>query len=252
MRLVPQAWDADFDRECQALVKAVCGAQGEARTAAWHSLLLRTSGPLEVFIVHSALLQRCRLAGPDDVRAVLVEVISRLARHDFENLKAFLAAQPPGTPGDEEELQEVERLSRAAGDEEDPALDEPHETPLRGWLLGLLRFTIKDHAKKRLGWSAAGGRSRRDLTTDAERLDDQPDTGVRPPITDLIALRQMASDMLGFAETFPRPMRDALELWMQDVSFEEIAVRVGVDGPAGGRALVRAAQARLREKFRTA
>jgi hypothetical protein len=250
--LVPQAWDVDFDRECRPLVKAVCGAQGDARVAAWHSLLLRISGPLEVFIGRSALLLRCRLAGPDDTRAVLVEVISRLARHDFENLKAFLTAQPPGTPDDHEELREVERLSRAAGDEEEESLDDSLHTPLRGWLLGLLRFTIKDHVKKRLGWAAADGRSRRDLTTDAERLDDQPETGVRPPITDLIALRRMASDMLGFAETFPQEMRDALGLWMQDVSFEEIAIRVGLDGPARGRALVRAAQARLREKFRTA
>jgi hypothetical protein len=102
----------------------------------------------------------------------------------------------------------VERLSRAAGDEEERGLDEPHDTPLRGWLLGLLRFTVKDHVKKRLGWSAAGGHSRRDLTTDAERLDDQPDTRVRPPITDLIALRRMAADGRALVRAPSAPARE--------------------------------------------
>jgi hypothetical protein len=58
--------------------------------------------------------------------------------------------------------------------------------------------------------------------------------------------------MLAFSQSFPAEMRAAFELWMQDESFEGIARRLDLAGPERGRALVRAAHARLREKFRGA
>jgi DNA-directed RNA polymerase specialized sigma24 family protein len=251
-------WDSNFDRECRGLVKTICTAAGREREAAWQTLLLRASPHLEGWILRSTLLQRCRLATPDDARAVLVEVIERLAQRGFENLRRFLDAQPPAPgPDDELELSEVSRLARTAESDDDAAeaaADAP-DTPLRGWLIGLLRFAVKDHIKKRLGWTARRpgeerAPSRRDLSTDADRLDDQPEAGERPPITDLMAMRQMLDRMRDYSATFPVPMRQALELWMQDVGFDEIAVRLGVEGPERSRALVRAAQARLRERFR--
>lgn len=45
-------------------------------------------------------------------------------------------------------------------------------------------------------------------------------------------------------------MRAALTLWTEDVDFAEIANRLGLGDAARARALVRAAQARLREQFR--
>lgn len=61
--------------------------------------------------------------------------------------------------------------------------------------------------------------------------------------------------MREFVATFPESMRVAFDLWLHDHAFEEIAARLGqMDAEAASaeqaRKLVRAAQARLRERFR--
>ena len=263
-----QPWNQSFERECRAQVEALCApaapAAPDGRERAWKLLLVRVAPQIEAWVSQSPLLRRCGLATPDDARAVLIDVIGRLRQHDFGNLHRFRAAQATSTPDDDAELEVVERLSRlasaegAAGADAD-APDEAREgTPLRGWLLGLTRFVIKDHVKQRMGWSRPPAspedreRSRRDLTSNAERFDDLPEQGERPPITDLLTLRRRLEEMRAYADTFPPEMRQALELWMNDADFEEIARGVGVPSAERARALVRAAQARLRERFRGA
>lgn len=281
-----EPWTQSFERECRAQVDTLC-AQGSDpldRDRAWKALLVRASPHVEAWVRQSPLLRRSSLNTPDDARAVLIDVIGRLWQRDFENLRRFAAAQRTDLPDDAQELSLVERLVRlesevpaaaahgpdadgeaeggrgaeADGESEAAQSDATQSTPLRGWMLGVTRFVIKDHVKRRLGFGAAAARevdgrrarTRRDLDSGAERFDDLPERGERPPITDLLMLRHRLAALQEYADTFPPEMKQALALWMKDESFDQIARSVGVATPERARALVRAAQARLRERFR--
>jgi hypothetical protein len=317
-------WDPVFDRGCQDLVAALCEAKAEAsRTQAWQALITRTGPFIEEWARSSAILRRCRLGDEDEARAILVAVLERMRQHNFQNLKDYLARQPPRMPGDCEEtavdeLAQVARLCDADGGDDDR--DDARSTPFRGWLLQLTHYAVRDHVRRRLGWGqtarisfgvepergrrstdlAASVRSldgialaifdepsatltveylsgslrrdaitraieqagwtvvhapaplatKRDLGTDAERLHDIPEQGARPPITDLMAVRRLISEVRAYMGTFPPPMRAALELWLEDRGFAEISSRLSLADPAEARAIVRAGQARLRERFR--
>jgi hypothetical protein len=102
----------------------------------------------------------------------------------------------------------------------------------------------------RVAAEPALGPTRRDVNTDAERFDRVAEPTVRPPITDFLTLSRIVAAMREHAGTFPPAMRRALELWLDDTSFEDIARAVGEPDAERARALVRAAQARLRERFR--
>jgi hypothetical protein len=247
-----------FDRECAALVDRVCDASRPAseRDRDWQQLLVRLAPPLEEWIRKNRLLRRAGLATPDDTRAVLVAVFARLARDDFDNLRRWLARRPTSDGDDALETDAVERIvgiAREPAEAEEPAVDavDAARTPFRGWLLNLVQFVVKDHVKQRLGWTR-GELDKRDLGTNANRLDDVGERGDRPPVTDLVALRRLLADIRAYTETFPEPMKAALDLWTQDFSFDEIASRLGLATADEGRALARAAQARLRERFRGA
>lgn len=103
------------------------------------------------------------------------------------------------------------------------------------------------------GWALALAsrplRSKRDLYSGADRLDAVADVGARPPITDLVTAREVLTEVRAFMATLPADMRRALELWTADATFDEIGAALGVAATAA-RALVRAGQARLRERFR--
>lgn len=242
------AWDGSFEREGHALVARICGG-GAAfeRDAAWRDLAGRIAPHVERWAAHSRLLRRLDLAGEDDVRAVLVRVLGRLADRDFHNLRAYLARAQPAVGDDAAEADAVEELARLTGDADGDG-NEPGEQPLRGWLLVLVRFVAKDHAKARYGWSAqAPGRSKRDVITGAGEL---AETGERPPITDLIRLRRLVDDARALLATFDPPMARAFALWLEDHDFADIAGQLALPSPDAARALVRAAQARLRERLR--
>lgn len=105
------------------------------------------------------------------------------------------------------------------------------------------------------GWKVLAvvvARDRRHVGSGADRLDDAPEPSTRPGMTDRLTLEQMLGEIRAFADGFPPDLRTALDLWMSDVDYPDIAQRVGVPGPAEARALVRSAQARLRAKFRGA
>jgi hypothetical protein len=251
-----EAWDASMEKTCRAHVAALCGGSllQPERDRIWKALLVAISPHVEAWAWRSPLLRRSSLGTRDDARSVLIEVISRLAQHDFGNLRRFLSSLSSGSAEDDEELEVVERLSRLQSDVDvaEPKEEAQEATPLRAWLLGLTRFAIKDHLKAHLGRSKMNRGARHALNSGAERFDDQPELGARPPITDLIGLRRLLEAMRGYAETFPLEMQKALTLWMNDEGFEEIATRLRLESADRARALVRAAQARLREKFREA
>lgn len=190
--------------------------------------MVRIAPFIEAWARGNALLRRCRLASDDDVRAVMVAALERLAANDFENLKKFAANGDPAAP----------------------AADVSGDTRLRAWLLRLLDFTARDHVRKRLGWGAQpGGRTKRELHSDAVPLDEQRVPGARPPLTDRIFVARLVEEIVAYVATFPQAMRDALELWLDDLDPAEIAVRLELPDPARARALIRAGQARLRERF---
>lgn len=113
--------------------------------------------------------------------------------------------------------------------------------------LPLVLQTIADH-----GWIATPPITpdKRAVGSGAEPLDAISEIGVRPGMTDQLTLIKLLAEIREHAAGFPNAMRDALALWMEDIPYPEIASRVGVADADAARALVRAAHARLRERFR--
>jgi hypothetical protein len=206
---------------------------------------------IEAWARRSPVLRRCRLATEDDARAILVATMVRLKQREFENLRTFISRQ----------ADELAPLPSA--DEADVAADDSTDntrTPLRAWLLGLVRFLIKDHVEQRLGWHGdrraedddPSGRqaSKRDLGTDAARFDELFELGSRPPITNMLAGQELLDRVVAHLATFPPTMRDALEAWLRGETFQEIALSLSLRDADAARALIRAGQARLRDRLR--
>lgn len=265
-------WDEALDRECHAHILRICGASvPRERVVCWRALLLDIAPFLEDWALRSAVLRRCGLATEDDAREVLVRVLERLRARDYGNLRSYLARRDlDGDAQDREEALRVERLAalaRLREDDDEPAHATPtverqsRTTPFRAWVLTLLRYAIKDHVRERLGWAVAPGQGtdKRDVNTHAERLDDVSVSGVRPPMTDYLTLSRFLTEVSAFLGTLPPELRQAFEHWLDDLDYEAIAARLVASGalPADGTAsperallLVRAAKARLRDRFR--
>lgn len=252
-------WDEADDRAAIQLVSVVCddAVSAHARDVAWKRLLVQVAPHVEHWARHNRLLMRSRLAGEDDARAVMVAVIERLSNGRFEALRRFLVRRAPvPDEGAERDVSVLERVARLAVEPDEIPSPEPSpqtaSTPLRAWLLTITRYAAADHVRARLGWAEAGpgGGSKRGLGTDAERLDAVPDAATRPPMTDYLTLKRLLEEIHAFLATLPEPMQSAVALWIEDESFEAIASRLSLEGPEKARALARAGQARLREKFR--
>lgn len=250
-------WSADVDRKQRRLVALICDrdASSTDRTAAWRRLMIEISPHVESWARRSRTLRRCRLAAEDDARAVLVKVLGRLAAHDYEALRAFLDKRPPTTADERERdeagvLDRIVQLLAGGGDDDGEAADAARagdDTPLRAWLLRVYDFAVKDHVRARLG---QGEGSKRELGTDASRLDAAPEASARPPMTDLVTMRKVLEEVRGMIDTFPPEMRRAIALWAEDHGFDEIAAELALGCPERARELVRAATARLRACFR--
>ncbi len=240
-------WTADFERDVVALVRRVADTRAQD---AWRELMVKIAPRLEGWARNNRLLRRCRLAGDDDARAVMVAVLERLAAGDYQNLEAFLAHEELAAPAPDL-VAEVIRLGKLDDDEPAAETDLEHGTPLRAWLLRLVDFTSRDHVRRRLGWGKRdGGGSKRDLTTDAAPLDDHPEPGARPPMTDRLTVSRLVEEVSEHIDTFPAEMRTAVIMWLDDAEPAEIAKQLDLDNPARAKALIRAGQARLRERFR--
>jgi hypothetical protein len=156
-------WDEPFDRARRDEIERVCAdPSGAARAGAWHSLVLAIAPHIERQARASALLRRCGLTGEDEARWVLVDALERLSRNDHENLRAFRSRQRPLETGvaPQDALDTLGGLLEAEVTPEGDAVDEspPPTTPFRGWLRGLVKFTIRDHVRRRLGAPPAEGR----------------------------------------------------------------------------------------------
>ncbi len=240
------AWDPGFDSEAAELVgNVVAGDSG-----AWRTLMVRIAPSIEGWAKHSRVLRRCRLANDDDARTVMVDVLERLAADEFANLRRFLARTTVDAQDEDDLVAEVVRLGKLEESEADTR-DTSENTPLRGWLLRLVDFAARDHVRRRLGWVAhPGEHSKRDLHTDASPLDAAPEASARPPLTDRLTVSRLVAEVRDYMATFPTDMREAILLWLDDVDPSDIAARLELADAARARALVRAGQARLRERFR--
>ncbi|MFT3694417.1 MAG: hypothetical protein QM831_14820 [Kofleriaceae bacterium] len=241
-------WDSTVDQACRALVEKAIAND----VAAWRALLVKIAGPIEGWAKGNRVLRRCRLTGDDDSRAVLVAVLERLAARDYANLRRFVERQEPEHDPDDEVVTAVVRLGRLDEEaEETPTVrigKTDDDTPFRAWLLRLVEFVARDHVRERLGWGS-GDASKRDLHSDAAPLSAVPERGTRPPMTDRLTVAKMIGEIQDHIATFPDDMRTAIELWLDDASLDVIGAKLALDEKRA-RALVRAGQARLREKFR--
>ncbi len=242
-------WNLSFERELTALVQRLVDTREQD---AWRALMVKVAPRIEGWARGSRLLKRCRLAGDDDARAVMVAVLERLAASDYENLRMFLAHRDPAPPAPDL-VADVIRLGKL--DAEDGDLDDGAEanegTPLRAWMLRLVDFTSRDHVRKRLGWGQRDGApSKRDLHSDAGTLDDHPEPAARPPMTDRLTVSKLVAEVSQHIDTFPAEMRTAVIMWLDDADPSEIAARLDLPDASRAKALIRAGQARLRERFR--
>jgi len=182
----------------------------------------------------------------------MVAVLERLAANDYENLRQFVAHSEPAAP-EADLVADVLRLARLDEEAEAEADDEEADqgTPLRAWLLRLVDFTSRDHVRRRLGWgSREGAPSKRDLHTDAAPLDDHPEPAAHPAMTDRLTVAKLVAEVSAHIETFPADMRTAVTMWLDDADPAEIAATLELSDPSRAKALIRAGQARLRERFR--
>ena len=243
-------WTREVDDRARALIDGVL-AGGEGRPAAWRGLMVLLAPHVEAWARSNRLLRRCRLTGDDDARAVMVAVFERLAAGDHANLRAFAAREAAAAAEADALMTELARLGRL--DEPDADADAPptEAAPAKAWLLRLLDYVARDHVRRRFGWAEPdAGPSKRDLGTDAARLDGVADAGARPPMTDRLTVGKLVAEVRAYVATFPAPMQAALELWLDDHGFAEIATHLTLADADAARALVRAGQARLRERFR--
>ncbi len=243
-------WTAAFEGEVSTLVQRLVETRDQQ---VWRALMVKIAPRLEGWARGNRLLRRCRLAGDDDARAVMVAVLERLAANDYENLRSFLAHAEQAPP-DDDLVAEVIRLGKLDADEADAAeagIDLDRGTPLRAWLLRLVDFTARDHVRRRLGWGARDGApNKRDLHSDAAPLDEHPEPSARPPMTDRLTVSKLVAEVSEHIATFPVDMRTAVIMWLDDADPAEIATRLDLPDPGRAKALIRAGQARLRERFR--
>lgn len=245
-------WSSETEDQARLLIDAVV-AGGPNRLASWRRLMALIAPHVEAWARGSRLLRRCRLAGEDDARAVMVAVLERLAADDHANLRAFLARERADADAERDELvDELARLGRLEDEEEEEEpVDASADQPAKAWLIRLVDYVARDHVRRRFGWTQAGdGPSKRDLHSDALPLDTGADVGARPPMTDRLTVSQLVAEVRAYMASFPEAMQSALSLWLDDHGFDEIAAELALADAAKARALVRAGQARLRERFR--
>ncbi len=243
-------WTREVDERARALIDGVL-AGGDVRPGAWRGLMVLLAPHLEAWARASRLLRRCRLAGDDDARAVMVAVFERLAANDHANLRAFVVREAAAEAAADALLTDLERLGRLEEPDDADAAPAAEDAPVKAWLLRSLDYAAHDHVRRRFGWADRDdGPSKRDLGSDAVRLDAVDDAGARPPLTDRLTVSRLVAEVRAYMATFPAPMQAALDLWLDDHGFAEIAAALSLADADAARALVRAGQARLRERFR--
>lgn len=238
-------WDEGFDARCEALVRrAVSGAEPDAGRA-WQALLVALAPEIERWARSHPTLRRWGLHGPDDAREVLVRVFERLAANQRASLAEYTARRAGPDPAPDA-LSRLARLDEL--DEVDVSEDGVPATPFRGWMRVVVRHTVQDHVRRRLGW--VDGADRRVVGSGADRWSAHPEPAVPAGLTDWLTLRERMERVDLEIEGLPRDMASALRRWAEGHSYEDIARDGALGDGEAARLLVRAAHARLRHALR--
>jgi RNA polymerase sigma factor (sigma-70 family) len=177
---------------------------------------------------HQAMRSRGLADSSDELSAVTLATLERLARDDYANLRRYLAQR---------EL--------------------THPQSFDSWLYGAVDFTIRDHLRSRFGRApkeaVLGVRSlpsKRELHSQASQLDEE---ALRLSITQSLGITSALSlaEILAyvFAKFDEHEVR-ALQLhYAEDKSPADIALALGLPDEVSAQKLLRRLIARLRHRF---
>lgn len=206
----------------EVLERAAAGEQD-----AWSTLLEQVAPRAARLARGNAGLKSRGLANAeDDVLEVCALTYERLRAGDFANLKHFVAQVN-------------------AGGTQAQSFD--------SWLYGLVDFAVRDHLRKRYGRApkttpTAPQPSKRDLGTFSGRLEPDDEALAR---TLGLTRRVAANEILDYVHTsFDAEETRAMQLYyLEDKSYADLAVELGLDDAAAAEKLVRRLNARLRHRF---
>lgn len=205
--------------ELEALVLRAAAGDETAWTSLWNALEPRLQGLVRQPRVTGRLSQQ-----EDDRRNIVVEVMARLREVDMRRLKLYLEAR-----------------------RQNPRL------VFLPWVIVVAKRVAIDYMRghgdyvdrrrNRNPGSAPGAWINLHTLPGDSRL-----VGGRPPVTN----RSVAMAMLRYAYSeLPADQLAALELWIVQHDYPDIAQELGLDGAGAAQRLVRAALVRLRRHFRT-
>ena len=164
----------------------------------------------------------------DDVADVRTAALERLANHNFQNLRNFIA--------------------HSSGSQRPDSLE--------AWRYGVVDYAIRDHLRKRFGRApkrpAAHGNvqpSKRDLQSHAGRLDTEP---ARDLLSEMgVTTRLTLAEVRAFiVQSFSPEEIRAVELYYsQGQDYAELARALSLPTPKQAEQLIRRINARLRYRF---
>jgi hypothetical protein len=225
----------------------VMGVVGGDR-AAWFQLTLYIEEWVEEHVPRHWRMRKARLSGSeDDVRDVLLETLERVDRDDFRALRQYLERKLEAVP---------DVRAGAARDGAPPSFV--------GWLAGLVDFSIRDHVRKRYGRApsnrsdgASGDPSdalpvltKRSLHSWAVHP-TEPNSGHYGAATGGLSRVLTARSILTYAaETFDARELALFQRYLDQASFDELALEFQLHDPDAARNEVRKLKERLRARFR--
>jgi len=207
----------DDDAALEGLV--LCAATGDE--VAWRDLWSRLEPRLTALLRRRTFIVVSR--SDDDCRDVVVAIMSRLREDGFRRLGSYVAMR----------------------------VADPDLTFMRWLTVVAKRVAIDclrghpdyvDHRRSAEGEEPPG------LWIETEELPtDGSLSGGRPPMTNRVAAQQILRYAAGVLSD---PQRQALELWTEQASCDDIARVLKLDGPEDAERLIHAAVERLRRHFR--
>jgi hypothetical protein len=206
-----------MDAELETWVADAAEGDGQA----WKSLWERVEPTLNRLVRKPSVTGRMS-ANEDDRRNIVVEVMSKLQEGERRRLRRYLEAR-----------------------QENPNL---HFVP---WLIVVARRIVVDYQRahgeyidrRRTPLASSPGK----WIQKATLPNDSRLRGLRPQMTN----RGAAMSMLSYAyKELPSEQLDALQLWIINTPYGEIATKLELDDPKDAERRVRAALERLRRHFR--
>lgn len=197
-------------------------------TSAWTSLQAELDPLVTKMARRHAGLRRKGLAERiDDLAEIRTAVFERFADDDFKNLRSYVARNE-GTANPQS---------------------------FESWVYGSVDYAILEHMRRRFGRRPKSASqnaersqpSKRDLHSHAGRLDDEHESSESASVTTRLTLAQIGA----FIESaLTAEEAEAIRLhYMENQTFQEIAVALGLSDAKAANQLIRRLNARLRYRF---